>query len=183
MTLRMSGSAPALTRSASRAQAGYVALGAARRGVGHVLDGQPVARVEEARRAAGRERLARHAGAHARHRVAAVLEDLGDVLDLLGLGDGVRRGLGRLVGVQRPLVVGVRARLELTPGHVGVELLQLLTQGGDVLEGQLADRLELGLLALQRLALVALDHGPDDDRRHGEQDEEDEELHGPGYVP
>ena len=57
---------------------GYVALGTTRRRVGHVLDGQAVARVEEARRTSGGQRQAVDPGAHARHRVAAVLEDLGD---------------------------------------------------------------------------------------------------------
>src|SRR6478609_8555570 len=59
-----------------------LALRAARRGPRDVGDGHAVARVEEARGAALRQRLPRHPGAHARHRVAAVLEDLGDVLDL-----------------------------------------------------------------------------------------------------
>ena len=72
----------------------YVAVGTARRGVGDVLDRQPVARVEEARRPPDRQRLARDPRPDARHRVAAVLEDLGDVLDVLGLGDPVARGLG-----------------------------------------------------------------------------------------
>ena len=91
ITLRMSGSAPARTRSASSAQAGTSRCGAARRRVGHVLDREAVARVEEARRAALRQRLARHAGPHAGDGVAAVVEDLGDVLDLLGPRDRGRR--------------------------------------------------------------------------------------------
>ena len=118
-----------------------------------------MARVEEARRPAGGQRLAGDPGADAGHGVLAVLEDLGDALDVLGLGDLVRGPLRRLVGVQRPLVVGVLARVELAPGHLDVEQLQLLTERGDVLEGELAHRRELGLLALEGLALVGLDDG------------------------
>ena len=95
------------------------------------------------------------------------------MLDVLGLGRSCRRPLRRLVGVQRPLVVGVRAGVELAAGQLHVEHLQLLTQRGDVLEGELAHRLELGLLALQSLALVGLDHGHHGDGRDHEQDQED----------
>ena len=58
-------------------------------------------------------------------------------------------GLGRLVGVERALVVGVGPGVQLAAGQVEVELLQLLAQRGRVLERELAHRGQLGLLALQ----------------------------------
>ena len=145
MTLRMSGSAPARTRSTSRAQAGTSRRGAARRGPRDVGHRHPVARVEEARRATLRQRLAGHPGAHARHRVAAVLEDLGDVPDLVGAGQRRRRRLGRLVGVEGALVVGVGARVERLTGEVDVEVLELDAEGGDVLLGEPLHGGDLGL--------------------------------------
>ena len=83
------------------------------------------------------------------------------MLDVLGLGDLVGGLLGRLVGVQRPLVVGVGAGVELAPGHLAGRALELLAERGDVLEGELAHRRQLGLLALERPALVGLDDRDD----------------------
>ena len=69
--------------------------------------------------------LAGHSGPDTRDRVAAVLQDLGHVPDLLGLGQPVRGQLGGLVGVQRPLVVGAGARVELPAGQLRVQLLEI----------------------------------------------------------
>ena len=94
----------------------------------------------------------------------------------LGLGDPVAGGLGRLVGVQRALVVGVRARVELAAGEVEVEGLQLLAEGGDVLEGELLDRLELGL-PLREGPLLAPAAGHDDGGHHGDQEQQNDPSH------
>ena len=147
-------------------------------GPGDVGDREPVARVEEARGPAGRQRLARDPGADAGHRVATVLEDLGDVPDVVGLRDPLAGGLRGLVGVERPLVVGVGAGVELAAGEVQVEGLELLAEGGDVLEGQLLDRLELGLPPGE-LTLLAPPVGHDDGHHHsGEHEQDHEAFHG-----
>ena len=87
----------------------------------------------------------------------------------LGLGHVVAGDLGGLVGVQRPLVVGASARVEILPRQLGVEVLQLHAQGRDVLESQLLDRLELGLLARQGLAAA----GPRRSHRQHDPDNQD----------
>ena len=101
ITLRMSGSAPArpARRRARRRVRRARRRRAARRG-----RPRPTARAAGRRSTAGgaRQRLAGHPGPHARDRVAAVVEDLGDVRDLVGLGHVVAGDLGGLVGVQCP---------------------------------------------------------------------------------
>jgi hypothetical protein len=84
---------------------------------------------KQAGRRCGR-RLAGDAGVHAGDGIATVVEDLGDVLHLLRPLDAVGRGLGGLVGVERPLVVGVSTVVELPSGQVEVEALQLDPQRG-----------------------------------------------------
>ena len=167
----MSGSAP--TRHPFQVQlAGRdVAPGPAGRGPRHVGDRHAVARVEEARRAAGGQRPAVDAGPDARHRVAAVLQDLGDVADVVGARHGGGRQLGGLVGVQGALVVGVLAVPQRRAGELDVEVLELHAEGGDVLLGEPLDRLELRLAAGQ-LAVLAGPAGPD---RHDHQAAEHQE--------
>ena len=75
------------------------------------------------------------------------------------------RGLGGLVGVEGPLVVGVLARAQRRAGHVDVEVLQLHAEGGDVLLGEPLDRLELGLALTARLALLRVWPAHDGDGR------------------
>ncbi len=162
---------------------GDVALGAAGRRVGDVDHREAVPCVEEARRPAGRQGQAVDPGAHAGHGVAAVLEDLGDVPDLLGLGEVVGSVLGRLVGVEGPLVVGVGALGQLAAGHLGVEVLQLDAEGGDVLVDQPLDRGQLGGLLLDRTALAGARHEHDAaDGGHDDDDQEDV-LHGDSVRP
>jgi catechol 2,3-dioxygenase-like lactoylglutathione lyase family enzyme len=142
-----------------------------------------VAGVEEARWPPRGQVLARHARPDAGGRIAAVLEDLGDVLDVLGLGDVVARRLRRLVGIQGPLVVGPLTGIQLVAGQLEVELLQLHAEGGDVLERQLLHRLELGGLLLQSALLAHLAgvaHDPEDD---GEHEQDDQQLHGHRVRP
>jgi hypothetical protein len=84
-----------------------------------------MARVEEARRPAGRQGLPRHASPDAGHRVATVLEDRRDVLDVLRSLEPVSCRLCRLVGIERPLIVGVGSGVQLVAGQLAVEVLQL----------------------------------------------------------
>jgi len=131
-----------------------------------------VTRVEEARRPSGRQRVALDAGADAVDRVAAVLDDARRVGDVLGTGHRVGGLLGRVVGVQRALVVGAGTLVELDPAELEVERAQLVAEGGDVLVGQLLDRLQLAAPALE-LALLARLRRPDGgDREEGQEDEE-----------
>jgi hypothetical protein len=94
-----------------------------------------VGRVEEARRTLGRERCARDPSLDAGHGVPAVLQDLGDVLDLVRLDHRIQRHLGVVVRVERPLVVLLHRLVECVPGHVGIQALELLAELGDVLIG------------------------------------------------
>ena len=144
-TVRMSGSAPCGDPVGVGGADRHLALLAAGRRPLDVGGRGAVRRVEEARRAPGRQRLARDPGAHAGHRVAAVLERLGDVPDLLGPGHPApatpwrtrrsRARAGSPGGWPRRAVVGEQ---------VGVEPLQLLAEAGDVLVGDPADRVEVG---------------------------------------
>ena len=91
--------------------------------------------VEEAGWTLGRQRLAGDPGLDAGDRVAAVLQDLGDVPDLVGLGNRVQRHLGVVVGVQGALVVLLHRLVEWMPGDIGVQPLQFLAKLGDILVG------------------------------------------------
>ena len=85
-----------------------------------------------------------------------------------GAADPVAGRLRGVVRVEGPLVVGSGTRVELTPGELQVEVLQLDAERGDVLEGELLDRLELGGLALRSATLL----GPQDrDHRKGAEDQ------------
>ena len=92
-------------------------------------------RIEEARGTLCGQWLARDPRLDASDRVPAVLQDLGDVPDLLGLGHRVQRHLRVVVRVQGPLVVLLHRLVERMPGDIGVQPLQFLAKLGDILIG------------------------------------------------
>jgi len=141
---------------------------------GDAIDNGGRPQVEEARPPAGGERPSLDPGTHARDGVATVLDDRGDVPDVLGPGDRVAGCLGRLVGVERTLVVGVGAGIQVVPAHLVVELLEVDTEGGDVLEGQLLDGGELVLAPLELPRSVAT-HRSDRDGTHRSQDQQQQD--------
>jgi outer membrane translocation and assembly module TamA len=138
-----------------------------------------VRRVEEAGRALLRERAAVDPGLHARDRVTAVLEDLGDVADLVRPGDRVEGGLRVLVRVQRALVVLLHRLVERVARDVDVEALELLAELGHVLVGGTARGGELaleggalGVLPLADRVPPVETHAAEDHRQDQQQDEE-----------
>jgi hypothetical protein len=102
------------------------------------------------------------------------------VTHLVRCADPVGGDLGGLVGVEGTLVVGPGALVQLPAAEVGVEALELGAERGDVLLGQLLDRLQPGALLLDRsrLPATARDHGHGD-RRHDEHQREEQPCHTP----
>lgn len=129
------------------------------------------------------ERTTGDPGLHAGHRVTPVLEDLGDMLDLFGLGHRVQRTLRVLIGIKGAGVVLLHRLVQSMPGDVGVKRLQFLAELGDVLISNPLDCRELRLefpalvrLACQGTAAGEIDATPD----HNERDKNDQqEIHGP----
>ena len=91
-----------------------------------------VSRVEEARRAAFRHRLALGAGLHTGHRVAPFLEDVGDGGGVGFVARLVHGLLGVLVGVEGLRVVRPGLLAQFEADHVQVEIAQLVAETRDV---------------------------------------------------
>ncbi|AWB91910.1 hypothetical protein C3E78_06685 [Aeromicrobium chenweiae] len=98
--------------------------------------------------------------------------------DVIGLGDGVAGELRRFVGVECSQVVSVRARVELMTGHVQVELLQVLAERRDVLEGQLPHWRDLVLASPQLAFLLAAPRHEDDGSQRRDDQHQHQQLHG-----
>ena len=172
----MSGSAPWETRSASAAQTGTCRGWPP--GGAHsmsVVDGPCAGLKKHGGRRTGRGSPATRA-LHGGDGVAAVLERLGDVPDLVGRGDPSKRLLGGFVGVEGALVVLTGGLVELGGQQLAVETLELLAEAGDVLVGHLAHRVEVGGAALLEGALTVAtrhrlrdedDRADDDQQHHG----------------
>ena len=116
--------------------------------------------VEEAGWTLGRQRLTRDPCLDARDRVAAVLQDLGDVPDLVGPGNRVQRHLRVVVGVQSALVVLLHRLVEGMPGDIGVQPLQFLAELRDILVSCPLGGGELGLQCRLLRGLALLDRIP-----------------------
>ena len=97
---------------------------------------------------------------------------------VLGPGESGGGGLRGLVGVERPLVVGVGARVQLLAGEVDVEVLQLHAERGHVLLGELLHRGDLGLDARELTPLARLAGRDGDGDEAADDDQQEQEFHG-----
>ena len=106
--------------------------------------------------------------------------------DVVGAPDRGQRLLRGFVGVERALVVGPHALVEVVPAELVVEALQLLAEHGDILVRRPGDRRELHFVDPASASATACLGRPhlahhDDDRDHDQCD--DDPLHGDHPLP
>ncbi len=139
--------------------------------------------VEEAGRSSLRQGLASRPGPHTGDGIPAVLENFADVGHVVRSGDGGRGLLRGLIVVERPLVVLAGALVQRLAGKLDIELLELLSELGDVLVHQALDPSQLGCgdLAALLLELASVRRADDNDR--DEQDQRNQQQRHSGPSP
>ncbi len=133
-----------------------------------------MARVHEARGTPLGQRALLPPGGQGGQREPAVLDRLGDLLDVLGPLGLVHQALGLLVRVQGVGVVGALDVVGVRRARVEVEAVQFLAEGGDVLVHHAAQLRQLGpgllLLALLGAAEEEEDAGAGQGHQHDRDD-------------